>query len=1342
MKPKKKTISAVMIAFLACLGITLLLTVSTIVPVIAAMISVDEEQDAFIAEMGGYHYKCYKLKNESGTPVSGVAIAWNEDADSAPSTLNIDSSISYSGASYTIRGIATAGFRYCTFTEINLPTTIEFFGEEAFAYCEKMTVFKMPHLVDIIPTSCFLDCRALEYVKYLDENGDPTLTNDSITRIEDHAFDSCVSLKSFTCPTNVTYFGESCFQRCEVMPNFFFPKEIKLNNVTQNKITVRPYAFADCSGLLSVYFEPNMDEIDNYAFVKCHTSMTIRFTGTSVPNNYKRDNVKQTHWRDKNIANGLTSVYTVIHNHPEIDTSPEYPNLHYSLVSTPEKLDCTYDKNVCQIYAIDQATITADGGSYAVINGFDTPMETNGCFDISNGTLTIPETIDGHPVRAIDLLAFAYNLDIHHVVFSANLMQIRHHAFYRCTNIETLTFTSCTSLREVSYQVFQDKSFTNPNVKSLLLPDCLEFVGDYAFANFNKVENFHLSMGMRAIGDCAFYAVGMNADKSDVDLVLPYTLNDADAQKAYFMHIGSPTGNYPHTDYSRWYSIGKYAFNQVNCVRSVTMQADPIASHATDDNYATSMFSNAFKTAKKVLRFKCNSNLKYIGKDAFKECESLKEVFLTTAKADTATEDYPWCIDENNGNYGGTLFFGASPELVVYLDGDHAPGLLDSYSLNADPIVEGNVGYQVGHTWNAESADSYNNEVQDYSKENRNMQNRSNVPTYYGVDFDNDIVYWKPKDNTFLTTPPTSPDDYNAGIVSIVRTGTNEYTVARYYYTAAAGDNSTGYYKIDLTNITGISDSTHSYLKTIGPEAFGRSPSLSGANNKRNRAQGLYFILPESITTIDERAFYRRVESQAYSNGRFGVRVITYKKSNGNVIASDGTTEVALTDFDDQIIKPIEKNSSNKDIADKDKRGYCVLPPNLTYIGKNAFYNHIFQKVYIGANVSFIGHGAFYTHPNNKDNPRATVTDITITGNSNFESAGGGIYYKGGGDSKRTLLYQAAASTGTFTIPSTTKAIGVQAVANTKYDTISLNEGLQTIYGSAFARNLSLTTVNTSSSIRYINAMENPIYDATNHPWNDDGYNEIWDSTVSSYFDISDYRNVAFDAREIIETQVGAFSNCTSLVTMDFTTMNQIRKIGRAAFYNCTAMKEMSGSTNYIYKEFKNGAFSLITGRSANNENVLDLSGYQNLRSIDMEAFRDCNSVKFLHLPDNKQSGDTESTLYIGYDPESPRCDGNNNIIKGQIFTNSKSIRVLLKETCEYACYDFGGKNHNSKTHYPDNCFGTGNTIYYYAGSAASVVTSGSAIKYWTTYMNGSTLEYILLNNEADARTFFNTYGS
>lgn len=1280
------------------LGSILFVCAGTVAPVFAALLIVHEES-YFVVEDNGHYYKCYSFEDEEGTPVPGVAIAWGEDPSNTPTDLTIPQTVNHSGDEYTVRAIAKAGFRYCDFETITLPQTIEKIGEEAFAYCTSMTSFSIPHLVEKIAPSTFLDCRSLQIVRYTNSVGGIAFGNDKITEIGDHAFDSCVSLRDFYSPKKVTYFGESAFKNCQSLINFYFPSTIIEAGDITNYITVRSFAFADCKSLVFVYFETNMKEIDNYAFIDCNETLGIKYNGTSIPS-YKKDGVSQTHWRDTRISTSSTAVVPIQINHPTIHSDDDYPCFRYTLESTVVLLDSAQNR-ATQIEVINQTEIDSEG-EYAVIYKFDTPSEDLGCYTVNSGKLTIPDTLNGKIVKVIGAQAFANNLAIKSVTFNANLRQIRNKAFFNCLNIAELDFSLCQRLKEVSYYIFNDGNVSTANLflSSLILPDSLEFIGGYAFSCLYNVNEFSLPSNIKAIDDLAFYRLGFNVIDAKIDLLLPKSLSDAEAAKANFKHL--PKGSFRHDDYTRFYAVGKYSFNEAKAIRTVTMEDDD--EHENDNSYSCSFYSNVFYGASNLIRFKASKNLKYLGKDIFKNCTGLREVFLTTAKSQSTGDPYPWCINEEDGQYGGTLFFGTVPECVCYVDGASAPGLLESYSLTTevrDPS-------QLNSLWNSESTGSYFNE----GKSSSNL-NRSRIPTYYSVDFENDIKYWDPKGKKFISAP-TTLEQYNSGFIVFVKEANNKYTAARYFYDI---DSQTGSDYIDLTAIPGISDGTTNDLTKIGEEAFAKHTTITGTNDARLKQPGLYFVLPTTITTISERAFYRATNANSEpnkGNGRYGVRIVTYKVGD-KYIGTNGSEQLTLSQFK-TVITNLEKN------LDVNKRGYCALPSNVSYIGIDAFYNNIFQKVYLPSALTFIGSGAFYCNSAGSES-RTTIATVSLTGNSYFSVSNNGIYYVGGGNGKKMLMYQAAANTGTLTIASNTKAIGLEGCANTKYSTINLPSGLTTIYGGGLTKNVSLTTLSGVSSLKYIGAMENAL-----NPTAD----EIWDSTVADHFSNTDYRDYAYEPRPQIDSLFGAISGCSKLDTIDIKSMTQLRKIGHSAFSGNSKMKFMSGSVNYVFKSYNSstGATSTITGRSANNANVCDLSNCSNLRSINRDAFKDCNELKYLILPNNR-GGASESTLYIGYDPEAPTIDKS----KGTILTKDKGTNILVGETAEYANHDFGTE-HNAAEHYWANCFGeSGNNVYYYVGVASDIPSDDSStLKYWTKDGSGN---YILLNNAVDARKYF-----
>ena len=134
-----------------------------------------------------------------------------------------------------------------------------------------------------------------------------------IKSIGDHAFDSCVSMDVFNCPRKLETVGKSAFQNCKSLKRFYFPTIV---DVPTNKIEIGSYAFADCSELRRIYLEKNVDHIYKYAFVDCHPSLVINYTGSSAGDTSLTNRV-DLYWRQRYIAknrNNSSSPDTSTHN--------------------------------------------------------------------------------------------------------------------------------------------------------------------------------------------------------------------------------------------------------------------------------------------------------------------------------------------------------------------------------------------------------------------------------------------------------------------------------------------------------------------------------------------------------------------------------------------------------------------------------------------------------------------------------------------------------------------------------------------------------------------------------------------------------------------------------------------------------------------------------------------------------------------------------------------------------------------------------------------------------------------------------------------------------------------
>lgn len=509
-KNKKKSVTNI----LSLAGLFLAVSFSAVAGVTSILADVEiiklPAKDFSAKNNDNYTFDCFIIEDDDDENIHTISVAWGQDpATVIDSELNVPDTFTNSetGQTYDVVGIANAGFRYCTFPKISLPSTVRSIGAEAFAYCTNMTEITIPYHVTEIKPSTFLDCRALANVYYAveDSRTAKALFNYNISQIGDHAFDSCVSLASFNCPRTAVYFGESCFQNCASFTSFSFPRERKQNDVITNYITVKSFAFNDCTSLNHIYFETNMKYIYNYAFTDCAEDLTIDYTGNSLT----QFDTFAPHWRRRYIAtsrNNSSSVdgptghlIKVNLSQTAIREDDRYPGLHYSIMKYTSLQNYLLDCNVGNATATDVVMIQGPI-EFAVIDGFTAPSVTKpGYYDVSSHSLIIPDKVvdpddednpnKEYPVLAIGRRAFVNKTELEAVSFNESLIQIRREAFLGCSSISSLDFMNCHHLREISHKAFQDCT----PLTAINLPYCLEYIGDYAFNNCYCVSQLTFS---------------------------------------------------------------------------------------------------------------------------------------------------------------------------------------------------------------------------------------------------------------------------------------------------------------------------------------------------------------------------------------------------------------------------------------------------------------------------------------------------------------------------------------------------------------------------------------------------------------------------------------------------------------------------------------------------------------------------------------------------------------------------------------------------------------------------------------------------------------------------------
>ena len=148
-----------------------------------------------------------------------------------------------------------------------IPNSVTSINESAFEGCTGLTSITIPNSVTFIGMAAFSGCSNLTSI---------TIFN-SVTKIGSRAFSGCTGLTSITIPNSVTLIGTSAFYNCTGLTKVTIPKSVTYISMS---------AFESCSGLTSVTIPNSVTYIEKYAFQNCSslTSVTIPNSVTSIQN--------------------------------------------------------------------------------------------------------------------------------------------------------------------------------------------------------------------------------------------------------------------------------------------------------------------------------------------------------------------------------------------------------------------------------------------------------------------------------------------------------------------------------------------------------------------------------------------------------------------------------------------------------------------------------------------------------------------------------------------------------------------------------------------------------------------------------------------------------------------------------------------------------------------------------------------------------------------------------------------------------------------------------------------------------------------------------------------------
>ncbi len=128
-------------------------------------------------------------------------------------SVDIPETVIYDGNTYTVEGIGKKAFYEERVTDVIIPSTVTYIGDDGFNSCENMTSVSIPESVIEIGKKAFAYCAGLKEI---------TIPY-GVTEIKDATFTGCEALEAISIPESVISIGQEAFQYCAltelVIPN-------------------------------------------------------------------------------------------------------------------------------------------------------------------------------------------------------------------------------------------------------------------------------------------------------------------------------------------------------------------------------------------------------------------------------------------------------------------------------------------------------------------------------------------------------------------------------------------------------------------------------------------------------------------------------------------------------------------------------------------------------------------------------------------------------------------------------------------------------------------------------------------------------------------------------------------------------------------------------------------------------------------------------------------------------------------------------------------------------------------------------------------------------------------
>ena len=683
---------------------------------------------AYDFEVGGIRYDI-----TSSTDLT-VEVTSNNYSNDYSGAVEIPSTVTYNGNTYSVTGIGEATFWACSsLTSITIPSSVTSIGYSAFYNCSSLkTVINYSGLTiqkgssdhgyvgyyadKVVNVGEFAGDYAFKtkdgvhnLTGYIGDDTELTLPTDyqgENYQIGSSAFYNCSSLTSITIPEGVTSIGNDAFDGCSSLTAVYinsleawcnidfgnssanplcYAKNLYLNGelVTELTIpntvtTVKDYAFDGCRSLTSITIPESVTSIGNYAFYNCSSLTTV-----TIPENSQLTSIGE------RAFSGCSSLTTV--------TIPE--NSQLTSIGEEAFYQCSSLTSITipeGVTSIGEATFWACSSLTSITIPEGVTSIGDGAFRNCSSltSITIPEG-----VTSIGRYAFLGCSSLTSITIPSSVTSIGDDAFSGCRGLTTVTILENSQLTSIENSAFSGCS----GLTSITIPSSVTSIGEEVFYQCSSLTSIAIPEGVTSIGRYAFLGCS-----SLTTVTLPENSQLTSIGLAAFSGCSGLTSI---TIPSSVTGIGSYTFYDCSNLKTVINCSELNIQKGSSEHGYVGYYADRVVNAEKIIddyAFKTIDGVHYltdyigddteltlptdyqgenyqIGESAFSGCRSLTSITIPESVTGVESNAFYGCenlktvinysdldIEKGSGSYGNVGYYA---ERVINID-----EIIDSYA--------------------------------------------------------------------------------------------------------------------------------------------------------------------------------------------------------------------------------------------------------------------------------------------------------------------------------------------------------------------------------------------------------------------------------------------------------------------------------------------------------------------------------------------------------------------------------------------------------------------------------------------------------------------------------------